>query len=151
MSGPRILIVGGVAGGASAATRARRLNESAEIVIFERGEHVSFANCGLPYHIGGQIADRDKLLVSTPESFRRRFNISVHTRTEVAAIDRAAHEIEVVDHATGRRRREHYDKLILAPGAEPIVPPWPGADAPNVFVLRNLRDMDRIKAAVDSG
>lgn len=151
MKSHRILIVGGVAGGASAATRARRMNESVEIVMFEKGENVSFANCGLPYHIGGQIAERSALLVSNTEEFRRNFNIDVHTRAEVTRIDRTSRRIEVLNHRTSERRWESYDKLILAPGASPIVPPWQGVHAPNVFILRDLSDMDRIKQRVDSG
>ncbi len=128
MSGPkRILIVGGVAGGASAATRARRLSEDAEIVLFERGPHISFANCGMPYHIGGTIPDRDRLLVETPEGMRRRYRIDVRTRTEVRRIDRAARRILVADLKTGRQTEEPYDVLILSPGAEPVRPPIPGA------------------------
>lgn len=144
----RIVIVGGVAGGASAATRARRMNEHASIVMFEKDEHVSFANCGLPYYIGGEIRQRDKLLVATPELFRGRFNVDVRTRQEVTAIDRERRHVQVLDHATGRRYSEPYDRLILAPGASPIVPPIEGVDAPNVFTLRNLADADRIRQHV---
>jgi NADPH-dependent 2,4-dienoyl-CoA reductase/sulfur reductase-like enzyme/rhodanese-related sulfurtransferase len=150
MNGTRIVIVGGVAGGASAATRARRINESARIVVFEKGEHVSFANCGLPYHIGGQIAERGKLLLATPESFRSAFNIDVRTRHEVLAIDRAGKRVQVLNHRTGERFHEPYDKLILAPGAAPITPPWKGVDRPNVFTLRDVADMDLIKSFVET-
>lgn len=149
MSEPRILIVGGVAGGASAATRARRMNEHAEIIMFEAGEHVSFANCGLPYYIGGQIADRKKLLLATPGYFKSTFNIDARTGHEVTAIDRAGKRIEVLNRATGQRTWERYDKLILAPGASPIVPPWEGVHSQNVFSLRDVGDSDRIKAFVD--
>jgi NADPH-dependent 2,4-dienoyl-CoA reductase/sulfur reductase-like enzyme/rhodanese-related sulfurtransferase len=151
MAAPRILIVGGVAGGASAATRARRMNEAAEIVVFEKGGYASFANCGLPYHIGGQIAARDKLLVSHADEFRSKFNIAVRTQTEVLRIDRAQQRVEVCDLRSGEHTWERYDKLILAPGATPVVPPWSGASAPNVFVLRDLADMDRIKARLEGG
>lgn len=151
MSAPRILIVGGVAGGASAATRARRMNEQAEIVIFERGPYVSFANCGLPYYIGGAITDREALLLSSPEQFRKLFNVEVHTGHEVTAIDRQAREVEVLERETGNRRRERYDKLILAPGAAPMVPPWEGTQCGNVFTLRDVPDTDRIKSTVDDG
>lgn len=140
----RILIVGGVAGGASAAARARRLSEDAEIVLFERGPHVSFANCGLPYHIGGEITDRKKLLVQTPESLRSRFNLDVRVNSEVLGIDRGAKEIVVRERLTGREYREHYDALVLSPGAEPVR--LPGSD-PRVFTLRNLEDMDAIMDA----
>ena len=150
MSGSkRIVIVGGVAGGASAAARARRLSESAKIVLFERGPHVSFANCGLPYHIGGDIPDRRKLLVQTPESLRSRFNLEVRVNSEVLAIDRQAKDVLVREHHTGREYREPYDALVLSPGAEPVRPPVPGADDPRVLTLRNLEDMDAIIRAAD--
>ncbi len=147
----KLVIVGGVAGGASAAARARRLSEDADIVMFERGPDVSFANCGLPYHIGGVIPQRDRLLVTTPERLRERFRLDVRTRSEVEAIDRAKKTVRVRELNTGRVYEEGYDKLILAPGAAPIRPPIPGADLPNVFALRNLADTDRIKAVVDGG
>lgn len=145
-----IVIVGGVAGGASAATRARRMNEHAEIILLEKDEHVSFANCGLPYYLGGEIEDRQKLLVATPEFLARRFRIDVRTRHEVQAIDRLDKAVTVQDHAAGGTYRLKYDKLILAPGAAPVVPPLPGGDAANVFTLRNMADTDRIQAAVRS-
>ncbi len=151
MSSPRILIVGGVAAGASAATRARRTNEHAEIVIFERGLYPSFANCGLPYHIGGQIEDRSKLLISTPEKFKNMFNIDVRVKHDVTHVDRKTKQIEVVNLETNEKSTEHYDKLILAPGAAPIVPPWDGTDCENVFTLRDVPDMDKIKSLVDEG
>lgn len=144
----RIVIVGGVAGGASAATRARRVNEQAQIILFEKDEHVSFANCGLPYHIGGEIPQREKLLVATPELFRQRFNIDVRTRQEVTAIDRQRQVVQVLDHAANKRYEQPYDRLILAPGASPIVPPMEGVDASNVFTLRNLVDTDAILASI---
>src|SRR5882757_339457 len=121
----KIVIVGGVAGGASAAARARRLSESAEIILFERGPDVSFANCGLPYYIGGEIAERDKLLVTTPERLRSRFRLDVRTRTSVESIDRTAKMVCARDPATGLIYEEPYDKLILAPGAAPLRPPIP--------------------------
>lgn len=144
----RILIVGGVAGGASAAARARRMDEHAEIIVFERGEFISFANCGLPYHIGGDIPSRDALLLQTPQSFKRRFNVEVRVFSEVVSIDRAARTIRVRDLARGEEYQEHYDKLLLSPGAAPIRPPLPGMDAPGVLTLRNIPDMDRILAAL---
>ncbi|WP_439627700.1 FAD-dependent oxidoreductase [Gemmata sp.] len=147
----RLIIVGGVAGGASAAARARRLAEDAEIVLFERGPDVSYANCGLPYHVGGVIPDRTKLLVVTPKLLRERFRLDVRTRSSVEKIDRAAKTVTVRDLATGREYAERYDKLILAPGAAPLRPDIPGLDLPNVFTLRTLGDTDRIKAAVDAG
>jgi len=146
----KLIIVGGVAGGASAAARARRLNESAEITIFERGEHISFANCGMPYHIGGTITDRSKLLVQTPQAMKARFNIDVRTRSEVVSIDRQAKEVLVHDLAANREYRQQYDKLILSPGAEPIKPNIPGINSRNVFTLRSLADMDSIINAVEA-
>jgi NADPH-dependent 2,4-dienoyl-CoA reductase/sulfur reductase-like enzyme/rhodanese-related sulfurtransferase len=145
----KLLIVGGVAGGASAAARARRLSEDAEIVLFERGPDVSFANCGLPYYLGGEIAARDKLLVVTPARLRERFRLDVRPRSSVEAIDRARKKVRVRDLATGREYEEGYDRLILAPGAAPIRPPLPGIDLPDVFTLRNLQDVDRIKERLD--
>lgn len=145
----RILIVGGVAGGASAAARARRLSENTEIIIFERGPYISFANCGLAYHIGGHIKDRSRLLVQTPEGFKNRFNIDVHTNTEVMSIDPKCKAITVKDLLSGTQRNEHYDSLILSPGAEPIVPPVTGANLKGVYTLRSIPDMDRIKKLVD--
>lgn len=146
----RILIVGGVAGGASAAARARRLSEEAEIILFERGEHISFANCGLPYHIGGIIPDRDRLIVQTPEAMRKTFRIDVRTRTEVLKIDPAKKTILTRELATGTERKESYDFLVLSPGAEPVRPPLPGIDSQKVMTLRNLTDMDVIKKAAES-
>ncbi len=147
----KLLIVGGVAGGASAAARARRLSEDAEIILFERGPDVSFANCGLPYYVSGKIADRNKLLVTTPERLRSRFRLDVRTSSSVEAIDRAAKTIRVRELSTGREYVETYDKLILAPGAAPLTPPIPGIDLPGIFTLRNLQDVDRIKSVVTGG
>ena len=144
----RILIVGGVAGGASAAARARRLSEEAEIVMFERGEFVSFANCGLPYHIGGDIPNRDALLLQTPQSFKRRFNVDVRVFHDVIEIDKAGKTLLVRNLQTGEEQREPYDVLLLSPGAAPIRPPFPGIDSPHVYTLRNIPDMDRILAAL---
>lgn len=147
----KLLIVGGVAGGASAAARARRLSEDAEIILFERGPDVSFANCGLPYYIGGEIADRDKLLVAKPQLLRTRFRLDVRTLSSVEAIDRAAKTIRVRDLASDREYDESYDRLILATGAAPFRPMIPGMDLRGVFTLRNLEDTDRIKRHVDQG
>ncbi|MCA8992330.1 MAG: FAD-dependent oxidoreductase [Planctomycetaceae bacterium] len=143
----KVIIVGGVAGGASAAARLRRLAEDAEIILVERGPDVSFANCGLPYHVSDTIPDRKKLLVTTPKLLRERFKLDVRVRSNVEAIDREAKEVRIRDLETGNEYPESYDKLILAPGAAPLRPPLPGIDLPNVFTLRNLQDMDRIKAA----
>ena len=147
---PKILIVGGVAGGASAATRARRCDEHAEITIFEKDGYVSFANCGLPYYLGGEIVDREKLLVAKPSLFENRFRIQVRVRHEITRINRIKKEVEGIDRATGETFVEPYDKLILAPGAAPIVPDIPGADADNVFALRNVEDTDRIKSFLEA-
>jgi len=145
MSGsPRILIIGGVAGGASAAARARRLSESATIVVFERGPYVSFANCGLPYHIGGVISDRSRLLLQTPASLEARFELDVRVNTEVVSIDPGSQVVVARNLKTGKETRERYDALILSPGAEAIRPPVPGTDHPAIFTLRNMGDMDAI-------
>src|SRR5262245_35994239 len=144
----KLLIVGGVAGGASAAARARRLSEDAEIVLFERGPDVSFANCGLPYYIGDEIHERGKLLVTSAELVRKRFKRDVRTRTQVEAIDRARKVVRVRDLASGHETEERYDKLILSPGAAPIRPPLPGIDLPGIHTLRTLADSDRIRDAV---
>jgi NADPH-dependent 2,4-dienoyl-CoA reductase/sulfur reductase-like enzyme/rhodanese-related sulfurtransferase len=148
--GKKVLIVGGVAGGASAAARARRLNEDAEIIIFERGEYISFANCGLPYHIGEIIKDREKLLVQTPEAMRKRFNIDVRIKSEVVSIDKKKKQVTVCDLAEGTEYNESYDVLVLSPGASPFVPPTEGGDSKRIFTLRNIPDMDAIKAVVDN-
>ena len=146
LSNKRLIIVGGVAGGASAAARARRLCEDCEIIIFERGPHVSFANCGLPYFVGGEIAEQDSLLVQTPESLKARFNLDVRIKTEVIRIDRAARRIRVRELETGREYEEAYDALILSTGASPLKPPIPGIDRPNHFVVRNIPDVEKIMA-----
>ena len=140
----RILVIGGVAAGASAAAKARRTDEDAEIVMFERGEYVSFANCGLPYYISREIADRGKLVVVKPELFRDRHRIDVRLKSEVTAIDAAARTISVRDVDSGEERSERYDSLVLTPGARPMIPPIPMVDAPNVFTLRTIPDMDRV-------
>jgi NADPH-dependent 2,4-dienoyl-CoA reductase/sulfur reductase-like enzyme/rhodanese-related sulfurtransferase len=142
----RVLIVGGVAGGASAAARLRRLDEGCDIVLFDRGPHVSFANCGLPYYVGDVIKDERRLLVASRELFRDRFNIDVQTEHEVTAIDRAARAIRVKDLRAGSERDERYDVLVLAPGAAPIRPPARGLDLPGVFVVRTIPDTRRIRA-----
>ncbi len=144
-----IVIVGGVAGGASAAARARRLNEQARIILIEKDHDVSFANCGLPYYIGGEITDRNKLLVATPQKFREWFNIDVRTHQEVKSIDAGRKVVEIHERDTGKTYEESYDKLILSPGASPIVPPLEGVKSRNVFTLRNLADTDAIKACID--
>lgn len=140
----KYVVIGGVAGGATAAARIRRNTEEATIILFERGEYISYANCGLPYYIGGVIEDRDRLFVQTPEAFSRRFNIDVRTRSEVVAIDREKKEVSVRT-SDGKEYRESYDKLLLSPGASPVRPPLPGIDLPGIFTLRNVYDTDRIK------
>ena len=145
----KYLIVGGVAGGATAAARIRRLTEDAKIVIFDKGEYISYANCGLPYYIGGIIEERDRLFVQTPESFGRRFNIDVRTKNEVTAIDAAAKQVRVRT-ADGKEYIESYDKLLLSPGASPVVPPLNGIDSEGIFTLRNVSDTDRIKEYMTS-
>ncbi|UQE74066.1 FAD-dependent oxidoreductase [Gordonia sp. PP30] len=145
----RIVVVGGVAGGMSAAARARRLDESAEIIVFERGDHPSFANCGLPYYVSGEITDRQDLLVQTPESLREALDIDVRVRHEVIAVDAAAKTVDVRS-ADGVETVE-YDALVLSPGAKAVRPPLPGLDSPRVQTLRTVADAVRLKDTVDSG
>jgi NADPH-dependent 2,4-dienoyl-CoA reductase/sulfur reductase-like enzyme/rhodanese-related sulfurtransferase len=142
----RVLIVGGVAGGASCAARLRRLDESSEIVLIDRGPYVSFANCGLPYYVGNVISDESSLLVASREMFHERFNIEVHTDTEATSVDRSAGTITVRDLRTGHTRTERYDVLVLSPGAAPIRPPLPGVDLPGVFAVRTIPDSRRIRS-----
>ena len=134
----KVLIVGGVAGGASAATRLRRLDEHAEIIMLERGEYVSFANCGLPYYIGGTIKDKNALTVQKPQDFIEKFNIDVRIFHEVTAIDTEKKVVTVKEVLTGKIYEENYDKLVLSMGASPIHPPIVGSDCPKVFTLRNI-------------
>jgi CoA-disulfide reductase len=148
MMGKKVLIVGGVAGGASAAARLRRLDEEMEIIIFERGEHISYANCGLPYYVSGVIAERDALLVQTPEGMRNRFKIDVRTYSEVTRIFPDEKVIEVQE-ANGKIYRESYDQLLLSPGAAPLRPPIPGIDDIEALVVRNVSDIDQIKRYID--
>ena len=146
----KIVVVGGVAGGASVAARARRLDESADILVLERGHHVSFANCGLPYHIGEVIADRSRLLLQTPESLHDSLDIDVRIGNEVLSIDRAKRTVSVRELSTGREYTESYDALALCAGAEPARPPLPGIDLPGIHVLRRIGDMDAIKSELDA-
>lgn len=136
----RIVVVGGVAGGATCAARLRRLDEQAEILVLDRGPYVSFANCGLPYYVGDVIRDEAKLLLASSALFRERFNIEVRTRTEVVAIDRTAQTIAMKNLETGEESSERYDALVLSPGAAPIQPAWPGVNLPGIFTLRNIPD-----------
>lgn len=140
----KVLIIGGVAGGASTAARLRRMDETSEIILFERGEYISFANCGLPYHIGKTIENRDELLLQTPESMKARFNIDVRVKNEVLSINRDAKTVEVKNLLTDEVYTESYDVLVLSPGSSPIRPRIPGIDSPNVFSLWNIPDMDKI-------
>ncbi len=144
----KVVIVGGVAGGASTATRLRRMDEKAEILILERGEYISFANCGLPYHIGEVITEREKLLVVTPEKLKQTSNIEARVRHEVLRIDRRNKSVLVRDLTSGREYTEKYDKLVLSPGAAPIIPPIEGANLPGVYGLRSMTDMDRIRDSI---
>ena len=144
----KVVIVGGVAGGASAAARLRRLDETCEIVLLERGDYISFANCGLPYYVGGTIQEKSALTLQTPASFRSRFNIDVRISSEATAIDRTAKTVTVLERETGRTYQESYDKLILSTGAEPLIPPIEGARLNNVFTLRNIPDAYAIRDKV---
>jgi NADPH-dependent 2,4-dienoyl-CoA reductase/sulfur reductase-like enzyme/rhodanese-related sulfurtransferase len=145
----KYIIVGAVAGGASSAARLRRMDEHAEIVIFERGAYISYANCGLPYYIGNVISDRNKLFVQTATAFNSRFNIDVRVRTEVTSIDTANKTVSARNLLTNDEYTESYDKLILSPGAEPMRPPLPGINSEGIFTLRNVADTDYIKGYID--
>jgi len=146
----KILIIGGVAGGATAAARLRRLDEHAEIILFERGEHISFANCGLPYYIGGKITNKAALTVQTPQSFKQRFNVDVRVLNEVISIEKEAKTITVSNHKTGEIYTETYDKLILSPGAKPIKPNIEGINSNKIFTLRNIPDTLKIKHHIET-
>ncbi|MDE5423517.1 FAD-dependent oxidoreductase [Ancylomarina sp. DW003] len=145
----KYLIVGGVAGGATTAARLRRIDESAEIIMFERGEHISYANCGLPYYVGGVITERQNLLLQTPESFKARLNVEVRINNEVISIKTDDKTVEVKDIANNTSYTESYDKLIVSPGAEPIKPPIPGINDEAIFTVRNVKDTDKIKGFYD--
>lgn len=147
----KIVIVGGVAGGANAATRARRLSEQAEILVLERGEYVSFANCGLPYYVGNEIKERKKLILVSPDTFKQRFNIEVRVNSTVVRVQTDKKSVYVREAGTGREYCESYDELILAPGAAPVRPPLPGIDHPRVFSVRTIPDVDGIVAALPAG
>ena len=143
------VIIGGVAGGATAAARIRRADESAEIILLEKGKYISYANCGLPYYIGGVISDRDNLFVQTPEGFGKRFNIDVRVENEVTNIDTSAKTVTITK-ADGTSYTESYDKLLLSPGSNPVVPPLKGVDFEGIFTLRNVTDTDRIKSYLNT-
>ncbi len=142
--GSKVVIIGGVAGGASTAARLRRLSEETEIIILERGEYISYANCGLPYYIGGTIEERDNLLVMTPEKFKQWMNVDVRVKNEALSIDREKKEVVILNHSTGEEYRESYDYLVLSPGAEPLRPSLPGIEGEGIFSLRTIPDTDRI-------
>lgn len=146
---PKYIIIGGVAGGASTAARLRRLDEHAEIILVERGNHISYANCGLPYYLGGSILERDRLFVLKPEDFRQRMAVDVRTGTEAFAIDAINKTIKLEDLASGTTSVEKYDALVLSPGAAPIKPPIPGMELEGIFTLRSVPDVDAIKKYVD--
>jgi NADPH-dependent 2,4-dienoyl-CoA reductase/sulfur reductase-like enzyme/rhodanese-related sulfurtransferase/TusA-related sulfurtransferase len=146
----KVLIVGGVAAGASTAARLRRLDETAEIIVFERTAHVSYANCGLPYHIGGIIRQRESLLVQTPEKLRATLNLDIRIQSEVIEIDSTNKTVRIHDIANESYYEESWDKLVLCPGGEPFKPPTPGDDHPLIFTLQNVKDMDAIKSIVDN-
>lgn len=150
MNVSKVLIIGGVAGGASAAARLRRLNEHVEIILFEKGEYISFANCGLPYYIGGDIQNKADLTLQTPLGFKKRFNIDVRTFNEVTAIDKEKKTVTVLNHNTNETYEETYDILLLSPGAEPIRPNIEGINLSRVFTLRNIPDTYRIKDYIDN-
>lgn len=150
MSVSKVLIIGGVAGGASAAARLRRLNEHVEIILFEKGEYISFANCGLPYYIGGDIKNKADLTLQTPLGFKKRFNIDVRTFNEVTAINKVKKTVTVLNHNTNETYEESYDELLLSPGAEPIRPSLEGINLSRVFTLRNIPDTYRIKDYIDN-
>ena len=145
----KVLIVGGVAAGASAAARLRRLKEDIDIVIFERGEYISFANCGLPYYVGEVIQDREALLLQTPEQMKDRFNIDVRINSEVIEVNPRNKSVKVK--SKNGIYDESYDYLVLAPGAKPITPNLPGIDSNKIFTVRNVSDIDKIKSYVDKG
>ncbi len=146
-----VIIIGGVAGGASAVARMRRMSEDVEILLIERGEYISFANCGLPYHIGGTIKERENLLVQTVKGMKDRFNVDIRIKTEVLSINKEEKRVEVKNLVSGEIYTETYDKLLLSPGAEAFVPPIKGVNSHNIFTLRNMHDMDKIKEKVDNG
>ncbi|RLB56299.1 MAG: pyridine nucleotide-disulfide oxidoreductase [Deltaproteobacteria bacterium] len=148
--GKKYLVVGGVAGGASAAARLRRLSEEDQIVMFEKGPHVSFSNCCLPYYLSGIVAEADDLVLMTPEKFNAQYNIDARVNSEVISIDREENEVEVKALHTGEVYRESYDKLILSPGARPIVPPIPGLEKANTFTIRNVVDIDKLHRSIES-
>src|SRR5574344_141065 len=146
----KCIIIGGVAGGATVAARLRRMNESATIILLEKGEYISYANCGLPYYIGGTISDRNNLFLQTPTSFGNRFDIDVRINSLVTSIDRENQCVYYTQLDSGKTIKETYDKLVLSPGAETVKPPIPGIELPNIFTLRDVADTDVIKTHLQS-
>ena len=144
----KYVIIGGVAGGATTAARLRRLDEHCEIVMFEKGEHISYANCGLPYYIGDKITEKKALLLQTPVSFGNRYDVDVRVHSEVIAIHPERKTVSVCNLLNNKEYEESYDKLVLSPGALPIVPPIPGIDSKRIFTLRNVLDTERITYSV---
>ena len=145
----KIVIIGGVAAGATAAAKTRRISPTAQITMIEAGPDISFANCGLPYYIGGDIESRSKLILQSPESFKEQYNVDVYVNTAVTSIDRIAHKIKTVNAHDGKEKSFEYTKLILAQGGRPVQPNLPGADADHVFTLWTLNDMDKIAAYIN--
>ena len=146
----KILIVGGVAGGASSAARLRRNSEEDEIIMFEKGPHVSFSNCALPYHLSGTIQSANRLVLMSPEKFKAQYNIEARVNSEVLSIDKYNKELEIKNLLTGEIYREKYDKLILSPGARPIIPNIPGIENVNIFTIRNVVDIDKLNKFIKS-
>ncbi len=144
------VIIGGVAGGAGTAAKLRRLDENARIIMFERGEHISYANCGLPYYAGGAITERSRLFVITPQRFKEVFNVEVQTFHEVMSINKEEKFVTVKNVKTGEEFNEYYDTLVLSPGAAPVRPRIPGIDDPSIFSLRSVSDIDAIVAKLES-
>jgi NADPH-dependent 2,4-dienoyl-CoA reductase/sulfur reductase-like enzyme len=146
----KYLIVGGVAGGASVAARLRRLSEEDHIVMFEKGPHVSFSNCCLPYYLSGTVATAEDLVLMSPDKFKDQYNIDARVNNEVLSIDREKKEVEIKNLTTGETYRESYDKLILSPGAQPVMPDLPGKEKVRTFTIRNVVDIDKLQKSIDS-
>ena len=148
--GNKVLIIGGVAGGATAAARLRRLDESAEIVILERGEYISYANCGLPYHVGNVIKERESLLLQTPAAMKSKFNIDVRVNNEALSIDKERKIVSVINKSSGEKYEENYETLVIATGSSPLKPPIPGIDGAGIYTLWTIPDTDRIKNFINT-